>query len=61
MKSLPGYPFLVGLLLISGCMAEIDPDLDGDGVSDSEDWDADGDGWNNSDEEMCGNDPMDSL
>ena len=61
MKSFAGYPFLVGLLFISGCMAEIDPDLDGDGVSDSEDWDADGDGWNNSDEEMCGNDPMDSL
>ena len=61
MKIFPGYPFLVGLLFISGCMAEIDPDLDGDGVSDTEDLDADGDGWNNSDEEICGNDPIDYL
>ena len=40
------------LILTSGCTSG-PPDLDGDGISDSEDLDIDGDGWDNDIELNC--------
>ena len=47
-------------LIVAGCL-QAPPDMDGDGITNSEDPDIDGDGWNNLMEEECGTDPMDSL
>jgi len=46
-------------MMISGCL-HTPPDLDGDGIIDSEDSDIDGDGWDNLIEEECNSDPLDS-
>ena len=47
-------------ILTSGCMSS-PPDLDGDGISDSEDLDIDGDGWGNNIELNCSTDPLISI
>jgi len=47
------------ILLSSGCLSSPPPDLDGDGISDSEDLDDDGDGWNDDIELNCSTDPLD--
>ena len=47
------------ILLSSGCLSTPPPDLDGDGISDSEDLDDDGDGWNDDIELNCSTDPLD--
>jgi len=43
--------------ILSGCIGESIPDLDNDGIEDSEDFDRDGDGWENLLEIECGTDP----
>ena len=49
---------LMGVFLVtSGCLENTPPDLDGDGIQDSEDLDVDGDGWPNSIELECDSDP----
>ena len=45
------------LILTSGCTSG-PPDLDGDGISDSEDLDIDGDGWGNDIELNCSTDQL---
>ena len=45
------------LILTSGCTSG-PPDLDGDGISDSEDLDIDGDGWDNDIELNCSTDQL---
>jgi len=47
MKSQRWTMILVFSLILSGCITETIPDLDGDGIEDSEDNDRDGDGWDN--------------
>tara|TARA_B100000927_G_scaffold7288_1_gene5804 strand:- start:401 stop:673 length:273 start_codon:yes stop_codon:yes gene_type:complete len=47
-------------LIISGCLEGSPPDMDGDGIQDSEDLDIDGDGWSNSEELNCTSDPNDA-
>ena len=39
-----GSLLLCALLITSGCMEKSPPDMDGDGIQDSEDVDVDGDG-----------------
>ena len=51
---------LCALLITSGCLEEPPPDMDGDGIQDSEDLDIDGDGWSNYDELNCTTDPNDA-
>ena len=54
----PVVPVLaVILILTSGCTSG-PPDLDGDGISDSEDLDIDGDGWDNDIELNCSTDQL---
>ena len=50
---------LCALLITSGCLEGSPPDMDGDGIQDSEDIDIDGDGWSNSEELNCTSDPND--
>ena len=50
---------LCTLLITSGCLEDSPPDMDGDGIQDSEDIDIDGDGWSNSEELNCTSDPND--
>ena len=38
-------------MVLTGCIAQPPPDMDGDGIEDSLDIDMDGDGWDNSVEE----------
>ncbi len=45
------------VLLCSGCLSAAPPDLDGDGISDSDDIDDDGDGWADEVELNCSSDP----
>ena len=52
--------FLCASLITSGCLEEPPPDMDGDGIQDSEDLDIDGDGWSNYDELNCKTDPNDA-
>lgn len=52
-----GSLLLCALLITSGCMERSPPDMDGDGIQDSEDVDVDGDGWENSVELNCTSDP----
>ena len=40
-------------MVLTGCIAQPPPDMDGDGIEDSLDIDMDGDGWDNSVEENC--------
>ena len=40
-------------MVLTGCIAQPPPDMDGDGIEDSLDIDMDGDGWENSVEENC--------
>ncbi len=40
-------------MVLSGCLSQPPPDMDGDGIEDSIDSDLDGDGWNNTVEENC--------
>ena len=47
------------ILLCSGCLSQAPPDLDGDGISDSDDIDDDGDGWADEVELNCSSDPSD--
>ena len=51
---------LCASLITSGCLEEPPPDMDGDGIQDSEDLDIDGDGWSNYDELNCKTDPNDA-
>ena len=51
---------LCASLITSGCLEEPPPDMDGDGIQDSEDLDIDGDGWSNYDELNCTTDPNDA-
>ncbi len=44
---------MVCLLLLAGCSSPPPPDMDGDGITDSEDADLDGDGYNNTVELDC--------
>ena len=52
-----GSLLLCALLITSGCMEKSPPDMDGDGIQDSEDVDVDGDGWENTVELNCTSDP----
>ena len=47
---------LVCALLVAGCTSPPPPDMDGDGIVDSEDADVDGDGYNNTVELDCNSD-----
>ena len=47
-------------LITSGCLEGTPPDMDGDGIQDSEDLDIDGDGWSNVEELNCTSDPNDA-
>ena len=40
-------------MVLTGCISQPPPDMDGDGIEDSLDIDMDGDGWDNSVEENC--------
>tara|TARA_B100000686_G_scaffold8259_1_gene8290 strand:+ start:5408 stop:6565 length:1158 start_codon:yes stop_codon:yes gene_type:complete len=51
-----GSALLVCALLVAGCTSPPPPDLDGDGIIDSEDADVDGDGYNNTVELDCNSD-----
>ena len=59
MRKKLGSLLLCALLVTSGCMEKAPPDMDGDGIQDSEDVDVDGDGWDNSVELNCTSDPND--
>ena len=48
-----GAAMVVCLLLLAGCSSPPPPDMDGDGITDSEDADLDGDGYNNTVELDC--------
>ncbi len=48
-----GAAMMVCLLLLAGCSSLPPPDMDGDGITDSEDADLDGDGYNNTVELDC--------
>ncbi len=51
-----GSALLVCALLVAGCTSPPPPDMDGDGIVDSEDADVDGDGYNNTVELDCNSD-----
>ena len=51
---------LVCVLLVAGCTSPPPPDIDGDGIIDSEDNDVDGDGYNNTVELDCMSDAWNS-
>ena len=53
MRGKIGSLVLCALLVTSGCLEKSPPDMDGDGIHDSEDADMDGDGWENSVELSC--------
>ena len=59
MRGKIGSLVLCALLVTSGCLEKSPPDMDGDGIHDSEDADMDGDGWENSVELSCTSDPND--
>ena len=61
MKSQLWAILIVFNLILSGCIGETIPDLDKDGIEDSEDSDRDGDGWDNSLEINCTTDADNSL
>ena len=52
---------LVCALLVAGCTSPPPPDMDGDGITDSEDADLDGDGYNNTVELDCMSDAWNST
>ncbi len=55
------FSVLLCVFLVSpGCLERSPPDMDGDGIQDSEDLDIDGDGWLNSTEINCDSDPDDA-
>ena len=60
MERSPLPAVMVIFILTSGCMADA-PDLDGDGIQDSEDLDIDGDGWDNDMELNCSTDHLAST